>query len=127
MSTQNPALILVVDDDPINRELMEALLMIEGYTPLMAHNIERGWQLAVAHQPDLALVDVRLQHETDGYDLCRRLKTTPETAHMKVAMLTGMEGASDRLMAQTAGADDFISRTGDTQLLLERIVALLTR
>jgi DNA-binding response OmpR family regulator len=121
----HPALILVVDDDPLNRELMEALLTMEGYTPLLAQNAERGWELALAHQPDLVLVDVRLQRETEGYELCRRLKTSPETAALKVAMLTGLGSETDRQLALEAGADDFISRTGDTTLLLAHIVRLL--
>jgi CheY-like chemotaxis protein len=121
---ENPT-ILVVDDEWMNRELMEALFQSVGYGVLLAHNGEKGLQLALEHQPDLVLVDVRLRYETEGYDLCRQLKSNPQTAHLKVAMLTAMESQQDRRAAVEAGADDFISRMLDTPVLLDRISTLL--
>lgn len=123
---ENPT-ILVVDDEWMNRELMEALFQSVGYRVLLANNGEKGLQLALEYQPDLVLVDVRLRYETEGYDLCRQLKSNPQTKHLKVAMLTAMESEQDRRAAIEAGADEFISRMLDTPVLLERIEALLVK
>jgi two-component system cell cycle response regulator DivK len=119
------ATILVIDDEWMNRELMEALLQSAGYQALLANNAEKGLELAREHLPDLVLVDVRLRHENEGYALVKSLKADPKTEQIKVAMLTAMEGEADRRAAQEAGADDFISRMLDTPVLLQRIAALL--
>jgi CheY-like chemotaxis protein len=121
------ATILVVDDDWMNRELMEALLESAGYSVLLANNAEKGWQIVLEKQPDMVLVDVRLRYETEGYDLCRRIKSTPATENICVAMLTAMEGEADRRAAQEAGADEFISRMLEAPALLSRIAALLEK
>lgn len=125
MSIETAPTILVVDDEWMNRELMEALLQSVGYRVLLAHNAERGWEMAQTHQPELVLVDVRLRDETDGYELCSRLKTDPATSQLRVAMLTAMESEADRQAAVQAGADEFISRMLEAPALLERIEALL--
>lgn len=117
--------ILVVDDDWLNRELMEALLESAGYAVLLAAGGDVGFRLAQEHHPHLILVDVRLRYDTEGYELCRQLKANPATADIRVAMLTAMEGDADRQMAREAGADAFISRMLDTPLLLERISELI--
>jgi CheY-like chemotaxis protein len=123
--TERIPTILVIDDEWMNRELMEALLESAGYQVLLAGNSEKGMQIATAQQPDLVLVDVRLRYDTEGYDFCRQIKRTPETSSIRVAILTAMESEADRRAAQAAGADDFISRMLDTPVLLERIAALL--
>ncbi|MBC8098930.1 MAG: response regulator [Armatimonadetes bacterium] len=118
-------IILVVDDTFINREFMEAALQTVGYTVLLASNAERAWQLIQQTQPDAVLVDVRMSYETEGYDLCQRIKSTLHTAHIKVAMLTALDTPLDRDYAEQAGADTFISRTLDLRALLAAIAQLL--
>ncbi|HEX2622200.1 MAG TPA: response regulator [Phototrophicaceae bacterium] len=122
---REPALILVVDDEWLNRELMEAVLQSAGYQVLLASNTERGLKLALEHEPDLILVDVRLGYETEGYDLCLKIRQNPKIARLRVAMLTAMDSDMDRRKAQTAGADGFISRMVEAPELLDQIAGLL--
>jgi DNA-binding response OmpR family regulator len=118
-------LILVVDDDWMNRELMEAVLSSAGYQVNLANNIQKALEMAMDNPPDLALVDVRLQGENDGFVLCQQLKTTPVTAKTKVVMVTALENEEAHQQAKEAGADDFINRFIDMSVLLERIEHLL--
>jgi CheY-like chemotaxis protein len=120
-------LILVVDDEWLNRELMEAVLESAGYDAALAGNKERALKIAREQQPDLILVDVRLHYDTEGYDLCRTLKTDPITAHLPVAMLSAMDSEADQYRAMQVGADDFISRMLETPLMLDKIAQLLQK
>jgi DNA-binding response OmpR family regulator len=120
-----PALILVVDDDWMNRELMEAVLNSAGYVVALASSIQKAMEMAEMTVPDLALVDVRLQGENDGYLICQQLKNNARTAHTKVVMLTALEDEEARQRAFESGADDFITRFTDMSILLERIETLL--
>lgn len=114
-----PPLILVVDDEWMNRELMEAALQTIGYRVVMANSGPVALQLAAEHSPDLALVDVRLRYIDDGYEVCRQLKET--FPHTKVIMITALETPDSRAKAQAAGADDFITRSLDIPQFLAYI------
>lgn len=118
-------LILVVDDEWLNRELMEAVLQSAGYDAALAGNRDRALKIARELQPDLILVDVRLHYDTEGYDLCRTLKTDPATAHLVVAMLSAMDSEADQDRAMQVGADGFISRMLETPVMLDKIAQLL--
>lgn len=109
----------------MNRELMEAVLQNAGYQVLLANGSTQALELARAAKPDLIIIDVRLRYPTEGYDLCRKLRSDPEIASAKMAMLTAMESASDRAQAKEAGADDYLNRMMDMAEILRRIEALL--
>jgi DNA-binding response OmpR family regulator len=90
---------------------------------VQANNIQKGMEMAVANPPDLALVDIRLQGENDGFVLCRWLKATLPA--VKVIMVTALDNGDTRQEALDAGADDFVNRFMDMSLLLERLENLL--
>jgi putative two-component system response regulator len=119
---QHP-LILVVDDEWLNRELMEGLLTTVGYRVIQANNGERAIQVVGAHQPDLVLLDVRIPGHS-GYEICRQIK---QISGIPVVMVTGMEGDEERRMALMAGADDFLSRLMLPEQFLKRIAFWLSR
>lgn len=125
VSTPQSKSVLVVDDEWMNRELMEAVLQSAGYRVFLASHAARGFQLAQEHHPDLILLDVRLQHENEGYMLCRQLKADASTQQIIVAMLTSMNSDEDRAAAFAAGADAFLYRLTDTAQLLAQIADLL--
>jgi DNA-binding response OmpR family regulator len=112
---------LVVDDDWINRELMEAVLETAGYCVLLANDSRSALAQAQAAQPSLVLIDVRLGYATEGYDLCRQLRAESATAASKLVMLTAMESPEDRARAVEAGADGYLSRMLDMSEILRRI------
>ena len=120
-----PATILVVDDEWMNRELMEAVLESAGYHVLLAAGSADALELARTHKPDLVIMDVRLRYPTEGYDLCRKLRTDPVTGSARLAMLTAMESPADRALAMEAGADAYLNRVMEMSELLRRIDDLL--
>lgn len=115
-------LILIVDDDWMNRDLLQAYL--ESYQVQMASNGENALQLAAAHPPDLVLLDLRLPGMS-GYEVCLRLKADEVTRYTPVLIISAMEGDEARQKALEAGADDFLLKPFDSLLLLARIRNLL--
>ena len=106
------ARILVVDDVPENRRLLEAILAPHGYDVLSAGDGAAALELVDSAQPDLVLLDI-LMPPPDGYDVCRRLRDREETAVLPVIMLTSSLD-SEKTRAIEVGADDFIPKPFDT-------------
>lgn len=80
--------VLVVDDDANNRLLLASLLRYERHTVLEAANGAQGLQSVAEHSPDLVIVDLNMP-EVDGVTFIRRLRETPESKELKVALSTG--------------------------------------
>jgi len=87
------AKILVVDDDPEFVAATGAILEGEGYSVVSAPNGEKGYAAAKKEKPDLMLLDVMMTHDTEGFDIVRKLKEDPETAKLPVIMITGIRKA----------------------------------
>jgi CheY-like chemotaxis protein len=117
-------LILIVDDDWMNREMMQSLLENAGYTIVSAFNGDQALKLARAHHPDLILLDVRM-NDMSGYDVCARLKGDVQTCTIPILIITALESDDDRARAKAAGADDFITKTTDWTSILSRIARYL--
>lgn len=120
----NNKTILVIDDDAMNREVMEAFLMAESYQVLLAHNGTEGLQLAKQHLPDLILLDVRMP-DLSGYEVCAVLKQQPPTKTIPVMLVTGFDAPEERRLGMQAGADDFLTRPFNGDQLLQRVANLL--
>lgn len=117
-------IILVADDNIANRELVAALLSVEGYQVICAEN----GQQALAHlnddSIDLALLDVVMPRPS-GFELCQILKSKAETRLIPVVLLTSLNSESDRIHGLLCGADDFLSKPVNKQELLARVYSLL--
>jgi adenylate cyclase len=120
---EEPARILVVDDTPTNVRLLEALLAPRGYEVTEATSGEEALSLLEKEHPDLVLLDI-LMPGVDGYEVCRRLRANPETAHLPVIMITASE-INQKVKALEAGADDFVVKPFDKAELLARVGSLL--
>jgi DNA-binding response OmpR family regulator len=118
--------ILVVDDDAMNREVMEAFLSLESYEVLLANNGTQGLALAEQKKPNLIILDVRLP-DILGYKVCETLKQKADTQAIPVLMVTGFDAKEDRERAIAAGVDDFLSRPFDGEDLIQRVKQLLNR
>jgi CheY-like chemotaxis protein len=115
--------ILVVDDEWLNRELMDSILTSGGFRVLQARSGEKALEMIANGQPDLVLLDVRMPG-MDGYEVCRTIKAG--SAALPVIMVTGMEGDAERQAALVAGADDFLSRLAPPQQVIEQVQRLLS-
>ncbi len=118
------ARILVVDDLPANRRLLEAQLSAEYFDVVTAANGAEALALCARDKCDLVLLDVMMP-DIDGFEVCRRLKTNPATHHIPVVMVTALDQAADRVAGLDAGADDFLTKPGSDLVLIARVRSLV--
>ncbi|OYU29436.1 MAG: two-component system response regulator [Burkholderiales bacterium PBB2] len=100
--------ILIVDDQEEIRELIRLALEFDDYELYEAANGEQGWSIAQQIKPDLMLLDVMMPGSLNGLQVCRRIKTDPELAHIKVVLLTARGQDADRQAGLQAGADHYL-------------------
>jgi two-component system cell cycle response regulator len=118
------ARVLVVDDIAANVKLLEAKLAAEYFDVLCAYNGPDALTLAFEHKPDIILLDVMMPG-MDGFEVCRRLKSSAETAHIPVVMVTALDQPSDRVQGLDAGADDFLTKPVNDIALFARVKSLV--
>lgn len=118
------ARVLVVDDLEPNLRLLEAKLGGEYYEVLTAKRGEEALRIARSAKPDIILLDVMMPGGMDGLEVCRRLKSSPETRHIPVVMVTTLDGREDRLRGLQAGAEDFLTKPIDDVQLMARVKSL---
>ena len=117
------ARVLVVDDMEANVKLLEARLTAEYYDVVTANSGLEALSICAAGDIDIILLDVMMPG-IDGFEVCRRLKTDPKTAHMPVVMVTALDQPADRVKGLEAGADDFLTKPVDEIALLARVRSL---
>lgn len=115
--------VLVVDDTPEVRHLVGEILS-EHYHVVFAADGESGWQAVLSESPDLIISDVMMPH-VDGYELCRRVKSTPATASIPFVLLTARARLSLKIEGLNSGADDYLVKPFHAEELLARAAALL--
>jgi DNA-binding response OmpR family regulator len=108
-SDANVRSILIVDDSAFEQRMLVDLLSELPYRVSVAFNGVQGYQLALANQPDLILLDVRMPN-MDGYTCCRLLKANPATHDIPVIFLSGADAAEDRIMGLSIGGVDYVSK-----------------
>ena len=116
--------ILVVDDDAANRELLQESLVAEGLEVITAPDGRSSLEEFARLKPDLVLLDVNMPF-LDGFEVCRRLKSNPETRLTPVVLVTGLTGREDRVRGIKSGADGFLSKPVDHSELLAHVRSLL--
>lgn len=117
------ARVLVVDDIIANVKLLQARLMAEYFEVITASNGPEAIEKCQAGQCDIVLLDVMMPG-MDGYEVCRRLKKDPRTAHLPVIMVTALDQPSDKLQGLEAGADDFLTKPINDIALTTRVKSL---
>ena len=118
------ARVLVVDDIPSNIKLLEARLVAEYFDVGSATNGQEALEQIAAQEPDIVLLDVMMPG-MDGFEVCRRIKGNPKTAHIPVVMVTALDQTSDRVAGLDAGADDFLTKPVDEASLFARVRSLV--
>ena len=111
--------VLVADDDPINREVLGELLKPE-YTVLLAKNGVQTLEKAARLAPDLILLDV-IMPDMDGYEVLRRLRADPQTAHISVIFISGMDRPEDEANGLNMGASDYIAKPFNATVVTARV------
>ncbi len=112
--------VLVVDDQPSNLRFLSKLLTAQGYQVYQAICGPLALNLAIAHCPDLILLDIRMP-EMNGYEVCRRLKATAETEQIPVIFLSVLDEMNDKLQAFRVGGADYITKPFQVEEVLARI------
>jgi adenylate cyclase len=116
------ATVLAVDDQPTNLRLLDAVLTPRGHRVVTAQSGADALTLLETEDIDIVLLDI-LMPGMDGYEVCRRIRSTPATEFLPVVMITA-SGNEQRLAALEAGADDFVTKPFDKSELLARVASL---
>jgi two-component system cell cycle response regulator len=118
------ARVLVVDDMIANVKLLEARLMAEYFEVVTAQSGAEALAICADGRCDIVLTDVMMPG-MDGFELCRRLKSSPATSHLPVVIVTALDQPSDRVRGLEAGADDFLTKPVNEIALLARVRSLV--
>jgi len=118
-----PARILIVEDDLKLGRLLEDFLADHGFSVQWAQRGDEGRQRALRDQPDLVVLDLNLPGQ-DGMSVCRALR--PDFTG-GIIMLTARQSTTDQVLGLTEGADDYVIKPADPQVLLARIQSVLRR
>ncbi len=118
-----PARVLVVDNEPQNLELVEAILAPAGYEVLLASNGEEALALTNEKQPDLIILDLMMPG-LSGFEVCARVKMHPQTGGVPVLFVTALSQSGDKERALAAGGDEFLMKPFQRAELLARVEAL---
>lgn len=126
MSDERPKKILIIEDEPTQRIIAKEYLESAGYSVRSSEDGLHGLNMAVKTLPDLIMLDLMLP-SIDGYELCSKLKTQVETAHIPVILFTGSKDPDVVKKGLEVGADDFIIKPIDWQFLEDRVNFVLSK
>lgn len=118
--------ILIVDDDPNNRELLSRRLQREGFPVLVAENGLQAIELMEAHPVDLLLLDVMMPG-MNGYQVLERMKADPSLREIPVIMVSGLNEIASVVRCIEMGAADYLTKPFDPVLLRARVGACLEK
>ncbi len=117
------ARVLVVDDILPNVKLLEAKLSCEYYEVITATSGLEALEKVENENPDIVLLDIMMPG-MDGFEVCERIKSNPETSHIPVVMVTALTDIQDKVRGLEAGADDFLSKPINDIALMARVRSL---
>ncbi|MGE4498109.1 MAG: response regulator, partial [Deferribacterales bacterium] len=115
--------ILIVDDDPVNLDIMMEILASE-YSCAAASGGEEALRAEKAFKPDIILLDIMMPG-MDGYEVCRRIRAGETHRFTKIILVSGKSMTEDRLKGYDAGADDYITKPFNDDELLAKIKVFL--
>jgi diguanylate cyclase (GGDEF)-like protein len=125
-SLKDKPLVLVVEDSPLQMKVLLRYLEGRDMDIITAADGHEALKLALERVPDLVLLDLVLPG-MDGFEVCRRIKSTPATSGVSVIVITTLNDQEDKLNSLRHGADDFITKPVDRRELLLKIGNILKR
>ncbi len=124
--TGQAGVVLVVDDEPSNVMLLEAVLEPHGHRVIGAQSGPAALRSLESETPDAVVLDVMMPG-FDGHEVCRRIRSCPRTALTPVVMLSALTSQDDRIAGLRSGADEFMSKPFDATELVVRLAGLIDR
>ncbi len=121
---RSPARILVVDDNAVNLDILQARLTAHGYETHTAQDGEAALTAARAQLPDLILLDIMMP-KLDGLEVCRRLKADASFPFTPIIMITAKAGPEDIVAGLEAGAEEYLTKPVDQVALVARVRSML--
>ncbi len=118
------SVILIVEDDPSSRRLLEYILKKADYEVISASNGLAGLRKAREEKPDMVILDIMLPG-IDGYEVCDRLRSEEETAHLPIMMLSSKVREIDKETGLKIGADDYLAKPASPSVILQKVKAIL--
>lgn len=119
-----PAKILIIDDEPDNFDVIDALLDSQGYELSYVSNGQEALELLVDFQPDVILLDVMMP-QMNGIEFCQQFKSNVQWKHIPIIMVTALNSKEDLSEGIAVGADDFISKPVNGTELRSRVKSML--
>lgn len=116
--------VLIVDDNPQNVELLQAFLESLPVKIVTAGDGVEALEKVSHHNPDLILLDIMMPRMS-GFQVCRKLKSDPQTKDIQILMVTALNELGDIEQATECGTDDFVSKPVNKFELLTRVKSLL--
>ena len=126
MATTHHKKILVVEDERDILELVKLYLEKEGFRAVTAMTGPEALKQVKNEKPDLIVLDLMLP-DIDGLEICKRLRSLPETAMLPIIMLTAKAEESDTIVGLELGADDYVTKPFSPKALVARVKAMLRR
>ncbi|WP_264322751.1 response regulator [Zarconia navalis] len=117
--------ILVVDDNPQNRRLLERMLIKKGYEVQIASDGFKGVEIANSTKPDLILLDVNMPR-MDGFEVCKQLKSSIKTRHIPIIFVSALSEAIDKVKGFNVGGADYITKPFQFEDVFVRVEHQLT-
>ncbi len=121
---RTPPWILVVDDNPMNLDIVRTRLAVHGYEIFTAADGEEALRVALEKAPDLILLDIMMP-KVDGLEVCRRLKADPALPFMPIILVTSKADTKDIVAGLDAGADEYLTKPIDQAALVARVQSML--
>jgi len=121
---RTPARVLIVDDNPMNVDILQTRLASHGYETLTASDGEEALAIAKEKQPDLILLDIMMP-KMDGLEVCRELKRDPTLPFMPIILVTAKSESKDIVAGLEAGGDEYLTKPVDQAALVARVKSML--
>lgn len=112
--------ILIVDDNPVNLDLLSGMLLDRGFRVRVATNGRRAISAAKSAIPDLVMLDINMP-EMDGYEVCRQMKDDSSTRDVPVIFISALDNALDKVKAFSTGGADYVTKPFQFEEVLARI------
>ncbi len=120
---QRMSILIVEDNDDLRNFMLYALR--SDFKVTMAEDGAEAWDIIQTQMPDLVVSDVMMPN-MDGFELCRLMKSTYETSHIPIILLTALSGKAEQLQGLGLGADDYLTKPFDMTLLSQKIKTIIS-